>query len=226
MARIARVVAVGVPHHVTQRGNRRQAVFFSSADYRAYLRLMADWCRQSGVEVWAYCLMPNHVHLVVVPGSEQSLARGIGEAHRRYTVRVNMRENWRGYLWQGRFASYPLDGQYLLAAVRYVEQNPVRAGLVALPWQYQWSSARAHVTGRNDMLVKARPMLHMVGNWREFLRSSPEGLEQEAVRRHIRTGRPLGSAEFIESLEASTGRTLVPLRRGPKPGGARRRRVK
>src|SRR5512136_131394 len=164
MARIARVVVAGVPHHVVQRGNRRQPVFFSTADYKAYLRLMATWCQRERVEVWAYCLMSNHVHLVAVPDSERGLARAIGEAHRRYTVRVDQRENWRGYLWQGRFSSYPLDEQYLLAAVRYVELNPVRARLVELPWQYPWSSAAAHVRGRDDVLVKVRPMLGRVEN--------------------------------------------------------------
>ena len=130
MSRIARVVAAGIPHHVTQRGNRRQPTFFGDDDYHAYLELMAQWCRRCGVAIWAYCLMPNHVHLIAVPKSEDSLRRGIGEAHRRYTRRVNFREGWRGHLWQGRFASFVLDEDYLLAATRYVELNPVRARLV------------------------------------------------------------------------------------------------
>jgi putative transposase len=206
-----------VPHHVVQRGNRRQPVFFSTADYKAYLRLMAAWCGQERVEVWAYCLMPNHVHLVTVPGNEHGLARAIGEAHRRYTVRVNQRENWRGYLWQGRFSSYPLDEQYLLAAVRYVEMNPVRAGLAERPWQYQWSSAKAHVRGKNDLLVKVKPMLSRVEDWREYLNTEQDSTDMELIRRHSRSGRPLGSRDFVESLEAETGRPLAPHKRGPKP---------
>ena len=130
MARIARVVAPGVPHHVTQRVNRRQQTFFCDDDSRAYLELMAQWCSRCAVEMWAYCLMPNHVHLVAVPESEDGLRRGIGEAHRRYTRRINFRERWRGHLWQGRFASYAMEERYLLAAARYIEMNPVRAGLV------------------------------------------------------------------------------------------------
>ncbi len=216
MARIARVVAAGVPHHVVQRGNRRQTVFFSPADYRAYLRLMATWCRQERVEVWAYCLMSNHVHLVAVPENEQGLARAIGEAHRRYTVRVNQRENWRGYLWQGRFSSYPLDEQYLLAAVRYIELNPVRARLVEQPWQYAWSSATAHVRKRDDVLVKVKPMLGRVADWREYLRTESGSTDAEILRRHLRSGRPLGSREFVESLEVKVGRFLAPRKRGPK----------
>jgi len=178
---------------------------------------MAVWCRQERVEIWAYCLMPNHVHLVAVPENEQGLARAIGEAHRRYTVRVNQRENWRGYLWQGRFSSYPLDEQYLLAAVRYVELNPVRARLVERPWLYSWSSAAAHVRKRDDVLVKVKPMLSRVSDWREYLSTEQESTDMEILRRHMRSGRPLGSPEFVETLEASSGRVLVPGKRGPKP---------
>ena len=133
MPRLARVVIPGEPHHVTQRGNRRQETFFSDEDYEAYLDLMAEWCEREGVEVWAYCLMPNHVHLVAVPSSEDALRRGIAEAHRRYSRRINFREGWRGHLWQGRFASFPMDDAHLYLATRYVELNPVRARLVRAP---------------------------------------------------------------------------------------------
>ena len=130
MARLARVVAPGLPHHVTQRGNRRQQTFFGDEDYRAYKDLLAEHCREAEVAIWAYCWMPNHVHLILVPQSAEGLRQGLGEAHRRYTRRVNLREGWRGYLWQGRIASFPLDETHLLAAGRYVELNPLRAGLV------------------------------------------------------------------------------------------------
>ena len=133
MTRIARVVAPGYPHHVTQRGNRRQQTFFGDDDYQAYMDLMTEWCGHHGNEVWAYCLMPNHVHPVVVPSSEDGFRRGIGEAHRRYSRRINFREGWRGHLWQGRFGSYVMDEKHLLAAVRYIEMNPVRAGMRGFP---------------------------------------------------------------------------------------------
>ncbi len=120
-----------MPHHITQRGNRRQQTFFNNADYAAYLELMAEWCNKEGVDIWAYACMPNHIHLVAIPGTEEALRRAIGEAHRRYTRRINFREKWRGYLWQGRFASFVMDEAYLLAAARYIELNPLRAGLVA-----------------------------------------------------------------------------------------------
>jgi putative transposase len=222
MARIARVVAVDVPHHVVQRGNRRQPVFFSTADYKAYLRLMAAWCGQERVEIWAYCLMSNHVHLIAVPASERGLSRAIGEAHRRYTVRVNQREDWRGYLWQGRFASYPMDEGYLLTAVRYVELNPVRAGLAERAWRYPWSSAAAHLRGKDDILVKVKPMLRRVADWREYLASEPDSTDMEILRSHMRTGRPLGSPMFVEALEARLGRELSPGKRGPRPHRTRR----
>ncbi len=162
MARVARVVVPDVPHHVTQRRNRRQDVFFSDADRIEYLRLMAEWCSVSGVGIWACYLMPNHVHLVAVPEREDSLARGIGEAHGRYTRMVNFYKGWKGYLWQGRFASFPMDEPYLLAAARYVELSPVRARLVRRAEDYAWSSAQAHLAGKDDSLVKVQPMLERV----------------------------------------------------------------
>ena len=152
MARIARVVAEHYPHHITQRGNRRQDTFFCDDDYRYYIQLMAEWCGKCGVTIWAYCLMPNHVHLIAVPESEDGLRRALGEAHRRYTRHINFREKWKGHLWQGRFASFLMDEEYLLAAARYIELNPVRTGLVSIPEEYPWSSAKAHIKGETMIL--------------------------------------------------------------------------
>ena len=217
MARLARVVAPGVPHHVTQRGNRRQKTFFGDDDYRLYRELMADWCARCGVEVWAYCLMPNHVHLIAVPHDATSLRRAIGEAHRRYTRHVNFREAWRGHLWQGRFASFPMDDGHLLAAVRYVELNPVRARMVSAPEDHRWSSARAHLSGRDDALVKVAPLLRMAGDWEAFLASGLDAEDHAALRSHERTGRPLGGEAFIAKLEGRLGRNLKKAKPGRKP---------
>jgi len=129
-------------------------VFFCEADYALYLELMSAACQARSVEVWAYCLMPSHVHLIVAPESEDGLRRAIGDAHRRYSRHVNFREGWRGHLFQGRFASFVMDEAYLLTAARYVELNPVRAGLAAKPWQWKWSSAAAHRRGKDDRVVK------------------------------------------------------------------------
>jgi putative transposase len=219
MARIARVVAEHYPHHITQRGNRRQDTFFCDDDYRYYIRLMAEWCDKCGVTILAYCLMPNHVHLIAVPESEDGLRRAIGEAHRRYTRHINFREQWRGHLWQGRFASFLMDEKYLLTATRYIELNPVRAGLVSIPEEYPWSSAKAHMKGRNDDLVKVQPLLRMVDDWRQFLSGDVSDEEYELLQRHERTGRPLGSTSFIELLENKLSRILTPQKGGrPKKG--------
>jgi putative transposase len=180
---------------------------------------MEEWCRSCAVEVWAYCLMPNHVHLIAVPDSDDGLRRAIGEAHRRYTRRVNFREGWRGHLWQGRFASCAMDEPYLLAAARYIEQNPVRAGLAARPWEYPWSSASAHVAGRDDALVKAAPLLKLVDHREDFLCMETSEEEVKRLRRHERTGRPLGDESFTVAVERHLRRTL---RRGkPGPKGSR-----
>jgi len=217
MARLARLVIPGLPHLVTQRGNRRQQTFFNDGDYEAYIELMAAWCTEHGVEIWSYCLMPNHVHLIAVPQTEDGLRRAIGEAHRRYTRRINFREKWRGYLWQGRFASFVMDEPYLLAAARYVELNPVWAKLAKQAWQWPWSSAKAHLSGRDDKLVKVAPLLAMVGDWKTFLRSAIREEELRDLRGHARTGRPLGSPTFLDRLESLVGCILKPQKPGPKP---------
>ncbi len=218
MARIARVIAAGIPHHVTQRGNRRLTTFFGNEDYNSYIDLMAEWCEKCGVAIWAYCLMPNHVHLIAVPESEDSLRRGIGEAHRRYSRMINFRQDWRGHLWQGRFASFPMDETYLLAAVRYVELNPVRARLVEDAASWPWSSAHAHLGGLDDKLVKVTPLLGMAGEWKLFLSAATDE-EMDKIRRHERSGRPLGSESFVERLESALDRLLKPGKPGPKGKG-------
>ena len=217
MARIARVVAPGLPHHVTQRGNRGQTVFFDEKDYAVYHALMAEQCAAAGVAVWAYCLMPNHVHLILVPSDPSGLQRAVGEAHRRYTRYVNLREDWRGYLWQGRFASFPMDEPHLLTAARYVELNPVRAGLVRRARDWKWSSARAHLAGRDDGLAETAPLLDLVGDWKACLAGGLDADARDALRRHERTGRPLGSERFVAALEARLGRALKRRKPGPKP---------
>jgi putative transposase len=217
MARLARVVIPGLPHHITQRGNRRQQTFFNDGDYAEYLALMGQWCKELGVKIWCYCLMPNHVHLIAMPKTEDGLARAIGEAHRRYTRRVNFREDWRGHLWQGRFASFVMDEPYLLAAARYIELNPVRAGLVVAPSDYRWSSARAHLKGKDDALATVSPLLKMAKNWRRLLTSAATEEEIETFRRHERTGRVLGDEDFQKRLEKNLGRVLRRQKPGPKP---------
>ena len=216
MARIARVVAPGVPHHITQRGNRRLQTFFCRGDYQEYLKLMAQWCSHWKVDIWAYCLMPNHIHLIAVPSSKEALAGAIGEAHRRYTRWVNLRQGWSGHLWQGRFSSFPMDEAHLYIGARYIELNPVRAGLVKKPWEYPWSSAKAHIRGRDDILLRSKPLLEMFGDWRKYLSNGLSPEETEKFRRHEKTGRPLGNEKFIADIEECTGIDLSFNKPGPK----------
>jgi putative transposase len=217
MARIARAVAPKMPHHITQRGNRRQQTFFNDDDYHAYLELMSEWCRTYNVSAWAYCLMPNHVHLILVPDTKDGLNLAVGEAHRRYTRRVNFREGWRGHLWQGRFSSFIMDENYLPVCTKYIERNPVRAGLVKHPADWPWSSAGSHISGKDDVLVKSKPLLDIVTTpWDEFLSSDVKDQEIEMFRKHERSGRPIGKDSFIETLELLLDRNLTPQKPGPK----------
>lgn len=217
MARLARIVIPHIPHHVTQRGNRRQDVFFGDDDYRAYLALLAEHTRRAGVAVWAWCLMPNHVHLLLVPSSEDGLRDALAEAHRRYSRGVNFRKDWRGYLWQGRFASCPTDAAHAVAATRYIELNPVRAKLAATPQDWPWSSARAHLTGISDGITAIDALGIAPSDWPAFLGVGLDDETHELIRRGERTGRPLGDDRFVAGLEQETGRTLARQKPGPKP---------
>ena len=165
--------------------------------------------------------MPNHVHLIVVPQREQGLRRAIGEAHRGYTRRVNFRAGWRGHLWQGRFASFVMDEAYLLAAARYVELNPVLAGLVVASSDYRWSSVWAHLAVRDDGLVRVGPLLELAGDWRRLLSSVVGEEDLQRLRERDRTGRPVGDDAILERLERQLGRVL----RRQKPGRKRKRKA-
>jgi putative transposase len=211
MARQARVVVPGTPHHITQRGNRRQQTFFSDADYATYLQLAAEAFAAADVAIWAYCLMPNHVHLIAAPSRREALAEAVGRTHLRYTRAINRRERWTGYLWQGRFASFPMDEDYLRACARYVGLNPVRAGLTRQAIDWPWSSVRAHVEGRPDPVLTPEPLLDRLGaEMASFFDLDVTEEARRKLRRASSTGRPLGAAEWIKALEASTGRALAP----------------
>ena len=216
MARMARLVVPDYPHHVTQRGNRRQNTFFCPADYRSYLAILAEEKERASVSIWAYCLMPNHVHLIVVPESSGGLSKLFKEAHRRYTTEINRRFGWQGHLWQERFHSCVLDEQHLIAAARYVELNPVRAGLCQQPEDWLWSSAQSHILGCDDQIVTVEPLLGIVGDWNKLLEAPTSDGVFDNLRKNSRTGRPLGNNEFIQRLERFTGRDLRAQKPGPK----------
>jgi putative transposase len=212
MPRQARAVFAGVPHHITQRGNRSDDVFFSDEDRVAYLDWLAEYCKEHGVEVLAYCLMSNHVHLLAVPEQDDSLQRALKPLHMRYAQRVNRAQGWNGHLWQGRFFSSPLDNDYLWAALRYVERNPVRAGMVRRAENYVWSSAAAHC-GRleSDLLSTSaawKKQCAAIGDWSAWLALGDEEEELGRIRRNINKGLPCGSEAFVNRLSKQVGRTL------------------
>lgn len=214
MARLPRLVVPDHPHHLTQRGVRSMDIFTSDEERSVYLAFVAEECKRHGVEVLAWCLMTNHVHFIAVPKTATSLARAFGEAHRRYTRMKNFAEGVRGYLFQGRFSSSVLDQTHLFAAVRYAEQNPVRAGMTMLASDYAWSSARFHLgLAEHDPLVTDRDLLGLVTDWEEFLCSDDtDGITQVVTA--TRTGRPAGDETFLAELEKTTGRNIC-----KKPAG-------
>ena len=218
MARLARIVIPHIPYHVTQRGNRRERTFFEDADYKRYRTTIGDAAKRAGSEIWAYCLMPNHVHLILVPADEDGLRRTFADGHRRYTGIINARNQWTGHLWQGRFGAVAMDEAHLMAAARYVSLNPVRAGLVRRPEDWPWSSVRAHLERKDDVLVMVTPLLERYGDFKALL-DRPSEIDDAgwaALRKSESTGRPVGSERWLAELEQRTGRRLRPGKRGPK----------
>ncbi|MBU0681870.1 MAG: transposase [Proteobacteria bacterium] len=189
-------------------------IFYHDDDRHEYLHLLQTQSERFGLESISYCLMTNHVHLIAIPTEPESLARAIGEAHRLYTRMINFRKNVRGYLFQGRFSSCPVQtGLYLHAAVRYVERNPVKAKMVSKPWEYQWSSAAFHSGMVNtDPLVTDSPLLADITNWQDFLGVDSDLFDE--IKQKSRTGRPCGTDAFFDTVEKITGRNLR-----PKPAG-------
>lgn len=218
MPRVARVVCSGVPHHVTQRGNRRGQVFFTEDDRSEYLRLLRTYASRHAVEVLAYCLMTNHVHLVVVPGTPHALHRALRPLHMLHAQRINRAQDWQGHLWQGRFFSSALDDAYAWAAIRYVERNPVRARMVQRAEDYPWSSAAAHCGARADPVLTADPSwlrrIDSINDWSAWLARGDAQDCLAALRQNADKGLPCGAREFVERLEHASGRVLQARSRG------------
>ena len=219
MPRFRRLVVPGLPHHVTQRGVRRQQTFFSDEDYRFYHHLAEKLLDKYELDIWAYCLMPNHVHMVVVPPDMNTMSRYLAKLHRDYARRTNSLHEWGGHLWQERFYSVVMEEAHTLSAMRYVELNPVRSGLVRDPEDWPWSSARANLGLAVDRLLSTRPRSVVVDDWQSYLNEAIEEEELDDLRNNTRIGRPTGSTEFIEQVEIATGRTLRKKARGPKVKG-------
>jgi putative transposase len=217
MARLARIVAPGCPHHVTARGNRREPLFFEAGDQDIYCDMLAEQMRKAEVEVWAYCLMPNHVHLILCPRDHGGLGRALGAAHRQWASFINGRGRWRGHLFDGRFASVAMDEGHLICAIRYVALNPVRAQLVARAEEWRWSSVRAHLDGKDDGLVTVKPVLDRVSDFAAAIADQGNAAAFAELRAAEQTGRPLGTADFIEGLERLLGRRIARRAAGRKP---------
>jgi putative transposase len=220
MARLARVVAVDIPLHVTQRGNARRFILDSDADRTVYLNLLWQNIELHSVSLIGYCLMSNHVHLAVIPHRDDRLALALKHTHGRYASYWNTCHGSSGHVWQGRYYSCPLDQSHLWEALRYAELNPVRAGLVSEAESWIWSSAGAHcgtVAADGCLAMEIWRGHWNVSNWREYLVAGETESEIAAIRQCTHTGRPLGTEEFIQTLEETTQRHLAP-RKGGRPG--------
>ena len=210
MPRIARILAPGYPHHVTQRGNNRAVVFFDDEDRQTYLKLLAVHARRFSLQIWAYCLMDNHVHILAVPENEIALARGIGVTNQIYTQYLNRKRNQSGRIWQNRFFSCVVgDDIYLWSVARYIERNPLKARLAKRPEAYRWSSAKAHLAAADDALLSSPSWLTQSerADYSEFVQGKNNEMD-EMLRKATRTGRPFGSESFIEVLESRLQQTL------------------
>jgi len=210
MSRTRREVIINIPHHVTQRGGRRQRVFFSDADCQFYLSCLLEYMSIYHVEIYAYCLMVNHVHLIIVPLAADSLHRFFKAVHSKYARYINAQYSWTGHLWQARFFSSPLDVEHFLTAITYVEENPVRAGMVERPEMYRWSSAAHRLNGA------ANPLITSTGVWANLVDLMPKDnlfrVESSRIIENLRLATqrclPCGSKEFVDGLSLEVGRDL------------------
>jgi putative transposase len=214
--RTARIIAPGHPHHVTQRGLKKAQVFFSDEDYREYLSILREETRRNGVSVWAYCLMPNHVHLVLTPSTDAGLGRAVGETARRYARASNGRRDHDGHVWHTRYYSVTMDEPHLVEAVRYVLLNPVRANLRKSAELWPWSSYAAHAAGTGDV-IDAAPIASRIGSVEDFVAVGMARDAADKIRAGTLNGRPLGDERFLRTIAAKLGRTVSAKPRGRPP---------
>jgi len=218
MARLGRIALVNIPYHVTQRGNARQFLLSRDEEREVYLGLLRKYVSLHELQLLGYCLMSNHVHLVLVPHKSDSLAQALKQTHGRYATYWNATRGSSGHVWQGRFYSCPLDDSHLWMALRYVERNPVRAEMTKCATDWLWSSAATHCGDAMDESVDLRlwKKRWSAVSWREYLTAS----ETKAIRSCTHTGRPLGGDDFVQSLEEATQRKLTPQKGGRRKGSA------
>ena len=215
MPRKVRIVIPNQPHHVTQRGNYQQTVFESEIDYQKYSYWIREYAVKYGVDIYAYCLMPNHVHFIVMPSREESLARLFNTVHMLYSQYKNKKNGRTGHLWQGRFYSCILGDDHLIRAIRYVEKNPIRAHIVKCPWQYVWSSAREHMGINKESIIYLKKIedIMFVENWKMYLQEKDDEI-LEGIRVRTKRGSAFGSKEFLEELGVQFNRDFLNIRKG------------
>ncbi|HLF85976.1 MAG TPA: transposase [Nitrospiria bacterium] len=220
MPRIARVCAINYPHHITQRRNNKEPVFFKEEDRGFYLKTLSKYSHKYYLEIWAYCLMSNHAHILAVPKKDESLARGIGGTNLVYTQYINRKYKRSGRLWQNRFYSTIIEKEpYLWAVARYIERNPVRAKLEKRAEGYIWSSARSHVLGKRDDILSGSWLGEKeISVYSDFFRKEDNGTET-LIRKATSTGRPLGTERFIKGLEKILGRDIFAKKAGRSKRG-------
>jgi putative transposase len=217
MPRLARIAVANMPHHITQRGNARQFLLAAESEKAVYFELLSENLALYEVSLLGYCLMSNHVHLIMIPAKADSLALTMKQTHGRYAAFWNATHRSSGHVWQGRFYSCPLDESHLWMALRYVERNPVRAGLTSQAQDWPWSSAAAHcgVSETSCWLAMERFRQRWPANaWCAYLDEGETAEQLRELRRCTHTGRPLGGKAFIQELEGITKRSLVPSKGG------------
>jgi putative transposase len=212
---ILRFVVPHYPHHLCERGVRKEPIFHDSSDYLVYIRVLKHGCAKHRVDVWAYCLMTNHVHVIAIPENEKSISSALHYAHSQYSTYFNAKYGFSGHLWEKRADICVMDDEHMSNAVRYVERNPVRAGIVRRAEDYLWSSAAAHCGLRDDILLSGQcPLVAVKENWSEWLKTEDTEEEKRAIREHTSKGRIWCTPEMLQQLEQITGRTLTPRRPG------------
>jgi putative transposase len=215
MARIKRIIIPNTPHHITQRGVRSMNIFYKHEDYLYYKELLQTQCKEHNVQIVSYCLMTNHVHIIAIPKYKESLAKAIGETHRLYTRKINFQQKVKGHLFQERFFSTPLDDEHLLNAIKYVEQNPVKAFMVKYPWDYKYTSCLYRLQlVKEDSLLSSHTIIDNIINYKEFLQE--ENLCEEIIEEKTRTGKPCGNEDFYDKIKSITGIDYKRKKSGPK----------
>lgn len=216
MARQARIVIPDTPHHIMQKSMEGAPIFVAKEDFQTYCDILREQCTSAGVMILSYCLMPNQIHLLVMPKDDKALSAAIGETHRQYTNYRNGKQEDKGTFFQNRFYSYPMDESCMLKAAAFIEKLPVMAMIAPKAENYIWSSACAHIKGRADRVMNRKPLLHIIPEWESFIALDLPAVELNEIQSHLSTGRPRGNENFLDAVEEMIGRPVRAGKRGRK----------